>query len=104
MRRTLAVCICAALASACTPYRTALLNDTDGPVGLTVRRVDGSELRGDIPGGEKLMMFDRTAELESVDYSVGSQACRLTREEMAIRATRSGDIDVVPLSPCRLEP
>lgn len=100
MQRVLMISIFGSLLTGCTPYRMALLNNTGAPAEVTVRRHDGIEMTGRIPDGRRLMMEDRIVDLDSVRYVVHGQACSLTREEMASRASSEAKIDVVGLSPC----
>lgn len=101
--RLLTVLLSGCLASACTPYRAALMNNLGSPAEIIVLRADGSRMTGSIPTGQRLMMYDRLSQVEGIRYALSRQACTLNREELSTRVIREGSIDIVRLSPC-IEP
>lgn len=100
MQRILILVVISLSTAACTPYRSAIVNDLGASTSIILYRTNGTELRGVIPNERRLMLYDDISSLNSVNYSGGHQECRLTSTDLAARARKEGDINIVRLAPC----
>ena len=98
MRKIMAMGICL-LASACQAYGAAIDNGAGHHIDLTVTYRDGRELKSGLAANQRLMLWERLSEVETIAYRQGDANCVLIAGQFASEPL-SPQTDHVVISRC----